>query len=161
MTTHPSSNVPTSLRPFLPTNIQTHLSSFPVTYLPSYLHTYLHTYLPKLGLFLLYLTLPFLVLIEVRFGMSWSLFQSVLVPTEVRSGPFQYSQKSVSAHFSPFLSVSVSRDTPSDLVQGILFPVFREQLTWAIYHWFNYLNRHNVAIKVCAKEINNFNLLKE
>ena len=66
------------------------------SYLPTYLHTYLPTYLPTntyitlLGSFLSYPTLPFLVPIEVRFGMSWSLFRSVSVPTEVRSGPFRY-----------------------------------------------------------------------
>ena len=85
---YPATDLPIYLPSNLPTSIQTHLSTYPVTflpvylptniptYLPTYIHIYLHTYLTThtyiilLGSFLSYPTLPFLVPIEVRFGMS-------------------------------------------------------------------------------------------
>ena len=111
--------VPWAYRPsptkYLPTNIQTHLSTFPVNYLPTYLPIYLpihlptNTYILLLGLFLSYPTLSFLVLIEVCFGMSWSLFRSPLKSLLIRFG----------THKSPFRcfhrSISVSSDTPNYL----------------------------------------------
>ena len=96
-------NIPT----YQPTNLPTYLT----TYLPTYIHTYIHTYLAVntyitlLGSFLSYPILPFLVPIEVRFGMSWSLFRSVSVPTEVRFGK--------SWHRYP-TAIGVSRLTETD-----------------------------------------------
>ena len=118
----------TCLQVYLPSNLS--ISTSPVTYLPinipTYLpSTYLHTYLPTnayislVGLFLSYPILPFLVPIEVLFGMSCSLFRyplkSVSVPIEVRFAIF----------IGPFWSVSVSSDTAKNYLK-ILFVSFVE-----------------------------------
>ena len=109
VTINPETYLPTSL----PTYLYTYLSTYPPSNLPTYKPTYLpsqsliylptharmhtHTYnLPTniyillLGLFLWYPTLPFLIPTEIRFVVSWCLFRSVSVPTEVCSGPFRY-----------------------------------------------------------------------
>ena len=72
----------------------------------TYLHTYVPiTYISLLGSFLSYPTLPFLVPIEIRFGLSWSLFRSVSVTTEVRSGPLSVPIESPFRYFRRFVSV--------------------------------------------------------
>ena len=112
--THLSTSPVTYLPVCLPTNIRTYLPTYISTYIPSY--PYIHNFIRivpivpswELGINSLIHrswwvivvspvnypdpdpTLLFLVPIEVRVGMSWSLFRSVSVPTEVCSGPFQY-----------------------------------------------------------------------
>ena len=121
---------------YLPSHLPTRVPTYQHSYLPTYLHTYLPTYLPTytyitlLRSFLSYPTLPFLVPIEVRFGMSWSLFRSVSVLTEVRFGshrsPFRYfvgPSRSIPVRSSPFRfvrSVSVSRGTVPKLYGAYL-----------------------------------------
>ena len=104
---------------YLPSHLPTCVPTYQHSYLPTYLHPYLPTYLPTntyitlLGSFLSYPTLPFLVPIEVCFGMSCSLFRSVSVHTEVRfrthRSQFLYFRRSVSVWFVPVSCDTVKR----------------------------------------------------
>ena len=87
---------------YLPSHLPTCVPTYQHSYLPTYLHTYLPAYLltnkyiTLLELFLSYPTLPFLVPIEVRFGMSWSLFS---VRFGTYRSPFRYLRRSVPVRF--------------------------------------------------------------